>query len=583
MSAAGSGRSMLELLPPVFAQNSRHSSASSPIVETINRSELHETKVTWYVMIITMVAASGGLMFGYDNGVSGGVSAMNHFLEKFFPEVLESKLADATQETAYCKYDSQKLQTFTSVLFLTGLLASFPAAWVTTHKGRKTSMVISGALYTAGCVLLTAAEHVWMLYIGRVLLGGGVGFAIQCTTLYNSEMAPARLRGALNILFQLMVTIGILVSQLINYGAEHLPWGWRLSLGTAVIPALILLIGGMVLPETPNSLVERGYLEEARTVLTRLRGTEDIDIEYEDILMAVQQSKMIDENPYKTLFRKQYRPQLIITILMPFFQQFTGINAIIFYSPVLFSSLGAGDKTALESSAIVGAVNVLSTLVAVFGVDRFGRRKLLLEAGFQMFITELIVAILLGVYFGRSDAGVELPNQVAVGVIVLICVFIASFAWSWGPLGWLVPSEIHPLETRSAGQGLNVAVNLLFTFLIGQAFLSMLCTMKYGVFIFFAGWVVVATIFTYFFIPETKGLLIEDVHEVFAAHWFWKRMGVVAHTKDIEGRPSLVGGVDILRASMGYNSMTNSATGRSRGNPKSSVGSRPNSIFARTS
>jgi sugar porter (SP) family MFS transporter len=515
-----------------------------------NRTTQYESKFTWFVLMTALVAASGGLMFGYDNGVSGGVSGMDHFLAKFYPDILARKIAndnsvDRGVGSPYCKFDDQHLQTFTSCLFLAGLLSSFPAAWVTSNRGRKTSMVISGAAYMAGSVILTAAVHISMLYIGRVMLGIGVGFAIQCTTLYNSEMAPARLRGAMNILFQLMVTIGILVSQLINYGTERFFWGWRVSLGIAVIPALILFIGGLTLPETPNSLIERGHLEEGRDVLQRIRGTENIQIEYEDILLATQQAKMIQNgNPYRTLFSREYRPQLVITVLMPFFQQFTGINAVIFYSPILFQSLGTGDKAALESTVIVGAVNVLSTLVAVFGVDRFGRRALLLEAGFQMFVAEVIIAVLLGHYFADSS---KLPNSVSIGVIVLFCFFISSFAWSWGPLGWLVPSEIHPLETRSAGQGINVAVNLAFTFLIAQCFVTMLCSMEFGVFLFFAGWVVIMTLFTAFFIPETKGLLIEDVHEVFASHWFWRRVGAVKHSKDIEGRPSLICGVDVLR------------------------------------
>lgn len=533
--------------------------AGGPVVAAGGRTDQYESKTTVYVIITALVAASGGLMFGYDNGVAGGVSNMDGFLEKFFPDVLASKqAAEANENSNYCKFDDQLLQLFTSVLFIAGLLASFPAAWVTSRKGRKVSMVVSGAFYILGCILLAAAEHISMLFVGRVLLGIGVGFAIQCTTLYNSEMAPAKLRGALNILFQLAVTIGILIAQLINYGTERHSWGWRLSLGIAIIPAIILFFGGLLLPETPNSLIERGHLEEAQRVLRRIRGTENIQVEYEDILMATQQAQTVQVNPYRTLLKRQYRPQLIITVLMPFFQQFTGINAIIFYSPVFFSSLGSGDQAALESSCIVGAVNVVSTLVAVFAVDRIGRRKLLLEAGFQMFIAEIIVAILLAVYFGGNA---ELPNSVAIGVIVVICVFIASFAWSWGPLGWLIPSEIHPLETRSAGQGINVAVNLLFTFVIGQSFLSMLCTFEFGVFLWFAGWVVIMTLFTAFFIPETKGLLIEDVHEVFAAHWFWKRLGVVAHNKDIEGRPSMVGGVDVLRESMSASRARSSASG----------------------
>jgi sugar porter (SP) family MFS transporter len=333
----------------------------------------------------------------------------------------------------------------------------------------------------------------------------------------------------------LAVTIGILVAQLINYGTQHFYWGWRVSLGIAIIPAVILLLGGILLPETPNSLIERGHFEEGKRVLRKIRGTDNIDIEFEDIALASAAANQI-KHPFRNLMRREYRPQLIITILMPFFQQFTGINAIIFYAPQLFSSLGSSQESALLSTLIIGAVNVLSTLVAVFGVDRLGRRLLLLEAGFQMFVAEVIVAVLLAVYFGREGG---LPDDVAIGVIVMICVFISCFAWSWGPLGWLVPSEIHPLETRSAGQSINVAVNLLFTFIIGQCFLSMLCSMRWGVFLFFAGWVVVMTIFTYGWIPETKGLLIEDVHEVFATHWFWKRIGPTVHPKDIEGRPDM--------------------------------------------
>jgi sugar porter (SP) family MFS transporter len=538
------------------------------------RTDQHEGRYTPYVAMVTLVAASGGLMFGYDNGVSGGVSNMDAFLEKFYPSVFVAKNAD-NSDSPYCKFNNQKLQTFTSCLFLAGLVASFPAAWVTKHKGRKVSMVTAGAAYMIGTIILVAAEVEAMLYIGRAILGFGVGFAIQCTTLYNSEMAPAKLRGGLNILFQLMVTIGILVAQLINYGTQHHSWGWRVSLAIAFVPAFILFWGGILLPETPNSLIERGHLDEAQRVLRKLRGTDNIRVEYEDILLATQAAKEVGGNAYATLLKRQYRPQLIITILMPFFQQFTGINAIIFYSPIFFSTLGSGDKASLLASVIVGAVNVLSTLVAVFGVDRLGRRVLLLEAGVQMFIAEILVAILLGHYFANSD---DLPNSVAIGVIVLICVFVSAFAWSWGPLGWLIPSEIHPLETRSAGQGINVCVNLLFTFLIAQCFVSMLCAMEYGVFLFFAGWVVIMTLFTLFFIPETKGLLIEDVHEVFAAHWFWKRTGVVAHVKDIEGRPSMVGKVNVLQqASMaaGAPGSKVSIDRRSLGGPTKSITEEP--------
>lgn len=203
------------------------------------------------------------------------------------------------------------------------------------------------------------------------------------------------------------------------------------------------------------------------------------------------------------------------------FQQFTGINAIMFYAPVLFSTLGFKNDASLWSAVITGGVNVLSTLVAVFYVDKFGRRMLLLQACVQMLISQFVVAVLLGKYV--TDYSDKLSTTLAIVVVALLCAFVMSFAWSWGPLGWLIPSETFPLETRSAGQSITVLSNMLFTFLIAQAFLSMLCAMKFGIFLFFSAWIVLMGLATIFFLPETKKVPIEEMTEkVWKQHWFWK-------------------------------------------------------------
>lgn len=204
------------------------------------------------------------------------------------------------------------------------------------------------------------------------------------------------------------------------------------------------------------------------------------------------------------------------------FQQFTGINAIMFYAPVLFSTVGFGNDAALYSAVITGAVNVLSTVVSIYSVDKLGRRLLLLEAGVQMFLSQVVIAIILGIKV--KDDSNDLSKGFAVLVVVLVCTFVSSFAWSWGPLGWLIPSETFPLETRSAGQSVTVCVNLLFTFVIAQAFLSMLCHFKFGIFLFFSGWVFIMSFFVLFLLPETKNVPIEEMTErVWKQHWFWKR------------------------------------------------------------
>lgn len=204
------------------------------------------------------------------------------------------------------------------------------------------------------------------------------------------------------------------------------------------------------------------------------------------------------------------------------FQQFTGINAIMFYAPVLFDTLGFKNDASLYSAVITGAVNVISTVVSIYSVDKVGRRFLLLEAGVQMFLSQSVIAVILGLKV--KDHTTDLHSGYAIFVVIMVCTFVSGFAWSWGPLGWLIPSETFPLETRSAGQSVTVCVNLLFTFVIAQAFLSMLCHFKFGIFLFFSGWVLVMSFFVFFLLPETKNVPIEEMTEkVWKQHWLWKR------------------------------------------------------------
>jgi lysylphosphatidylglycerol synthetase-like protein (DUF2156 family) len=228
--------------------------------------------------------------------------------------------------------------------------------------------------------------------------------------------------------------------------------------------------------------------------------------------------------PFRTICTRPFRPQLTLNILIPFFQQLTGINAIMFYAPMLFDSLGSGSEAALLNTVIIGAVNVVATIVAIAFVDRglFGRRSLFLQGGPQMAIAEFIVGAIIATQMTTSQSVVS--HSWSIAIIVFICIFVSGFAWSWGPLAWLVPTEIQPLETRSAGQSINVCTNMVFTFIIGQSFLSMLCSMEWGIFLFFGSFCIIMTLFVYFFVPETRGVPIERVvSHTFATHWFWKR------------------------------------------------------------
>ncbi|KAK7822235.1 sugar transport protein 1 [Quercus suber] len=510
-------------------------------------------EITFYVLVTCIVAAMGGLIFGYDIGISD------------------------KSTNQYCKFDSVTLTMFTSSLYLAALLASFGASWVTKKLGRKISMLTGGLVFLAGAIINAAAQNIAMLIIGRILLGIGVGFANQAVPLYLSEMAPYKLRGSLNVIFQLCITIGILIANVVNYltpkikggygwrvslGGAAIPalfiavplylsemapyklrgslnvifqlcitigilianvvnyltpkikggYGWRVSLGGAAIPALFIVISSFFLPNTPNSMLEKNEPEKARAILKRIRGVSDkeIEAEFEDLVAASEASKAV-EHPWRNIRNRKYRPQLIMSMAIPFFQQFTGINVIMFYAPQLFKTIGFGDNASLLSALITGGINCFATLVSMYGTDKWGRKFLFLEGGIQMLIFQVSVTVFIGWKFGVSGQVIDLPKWYAGLLVFFICAYVAAFAWSWGPLGWLVPSEIFPLEIRSAAQSITVCVNMLFTFIVAQLFLTMLCHLKFGLFILFAFFVVLMTLFVYFFLPETKNIPIEEM------------------------------------------------------------------------
>ncbi|XP_010269262.1 PREDICTED: sugar transport protein 5-like [Nelumbo nucifera] len=489
-------------------------------------------RLTASVVITCIVAASGGLIFGYDIGISGGVTTMVPFLKKFFPSILR-RIENAKNNT-YCIYDSQVLTAFTSSLYIAGLVASLFAGRLTRAIGHKSIMVLGGFTFLVGAAINGAAFNVEMLILGRILLGFGVGFTNQVSGIYLSETAPSKWRGAFNTGFQLFIGIGVLSAYVFNFFSAKLYWGWRLSLGLAAAPAIIMGLCALLISDTPSSLVQRGKLEEARRSLLRIRGVEsDIEAELNDLVKASEATSAVNEDPFKSIFERQYRPHLVMAVAIPFFQQLTGINIIAFYAPVLFQSVGFGSDSALLSAIILGSVNLTSILVSTFIVDRYGRKILFMEGGIQMVVCQVAIACVIGATLGVS-ANESTSKGYSILVLVLMCIYAAAFGWSWGPLSWLIPSEIFPMRIRPAGQSISVAVNFVTTFILSQTFLTMLCHFKYGTFLFYAGWITVMTIFVALFLPETKGVPLESMHKVWEQHWFWHRFVSRAPPSDLQ-------------------------------------------------
>ncbi|XP_028804682.1 sugar transport protein 5 [Neltuma alba] len=478
-------------------------------------------RITLSVVITCIVAASSGLIFGYDIGISGGVTTMPPFLKKFFPAIL--KKASSAETNIYCVYDSQILTLFTSSLYLAGLVSSLVASRVTAVLGRRNTMILGGCTFLAGGAINGGAQNIAMLILGRILLGLGVGFTNQAAPVYLSEIAPPKWRGAFNTGFQFFIAIGAVLANCINYATSKHPWGWRVSLGLAVAPAAIMTIGAFFITDTPSSLVQRGKIDQARTALRKARGsTADVEAELDDLIKWAEKSKAIEQEPFTTIFERKYRPHLVMAFAIPFFQQLTGINIVGFYSANLFQSVGLGNDAALLSTIILGLVNLGSITVSSFIVDRLGRRLLFIEGGIQMVTCQIAVAVALAL----ADSTQHLPKGNTISVLVLLCLYAAGFGWSWGPLSWLIPSEIFPMKIRTTGQSISIAVNFLTIFVLSQTFMTMLCHFQYGAFLFYAGWIAVMTIFIALFLPETKGIPLEAMYAVWGKHWFWRRFVV---------------------------------------------------------
>ncbi|KAL0403050.1 UNVERIFIED_CONTAM: Hexose carrier protein HEX6 [Sesamum radiatum] len=338
-------------------------------LEIKSDSRQYNGRITVFALLSCMVAATGGIIFSYDVGVSGSFSIT--YLMGSWPHY------------------------------------SFFASSVTRAFGRKPSIVIGGAAFVLGAALGVAARNIYMLIFGRALLGVGLGFTIQ------------RRLGLVNIPRH-------------GRSPSSRPGSWS-----------------SFSPETPNSLIQHSNdHEKAKRALQRVRGTTDVQVELDDLIEASHASKAI-KHPYKNLMKRKYRPQLVMSIAIPFFQQVTGINVIAFYAPVLFRSIGSGESASLMSAVVIGLAGTSFTLLTSLLVDRLGRRALFHVGGIQMLVSQMLIGGIMAAKLGDHGG---LSKGYGIVVLILICVYVAGFGLSWGPLGWAVTSEIFPLEIRSAAQ-----------------------------------------------------------------------------------------------------------------------------------
>ncbi|WP_436854578.1 sugar porter family MFS transporter [Staphylococcus caeli] len=427
--------------------------------------------------LIFFLGALGGLLYGYDMGVISGALLfikddipLNSYTEGF---VVSSMLIGA-------------------------ILGSGASGPLSDRLGRRRVVFIIAIIYIIGALILALAPSMPILVLGRLVIGLAVGGSTAIVPVYLSEMAPTEQRGSLSSLNQLMITIGILSSYLINYAFTPIE-GWRWMLGLAIVPSLILLIGVAFMPESPRWLLEHRSEKAARDVMKLTFKDHEIDKEIADM----KEINRISESTWNVLKSPWLRPTLIIGCIFALLQQIIGINAIIYYAPTIFSKAGLGDATSILGTVGIGTVNVLITIVAIMIIDKVDRKRLLVIGNIGMVASLLIMAVLIWTIGIQSSAWI---------IVACLTLFIIFFGFTWGPVLWVMLPELFPMRARGAATGAAALVLSIGSLLVAQFFpvLTEVLSVE-QVFLIFAIIGICALVFVIKYLPETRGRSLEEI------------------------------------------------------------------------
>ncbi|XP_072242521.1 proton myo-inositol cotransporter-like isoform X2 [Leuresthes tenuis] len=528
-----------------------------------------------FVYVLAFFSALGGFLFGYDTGVVSGAmlllkKEMN--LNALWQELLVSSTVGAAA--------------------LSALTGGFLNGWL----GRRICILMASFIFSVGGIILSIAPDKVVLLVGRITVGLGIGIASMTVPVYIAEVSPSHLRGQLVTINSLFITGGQFIASVVDGAFSYLSHdGWRYMLGLSILPAVLQFFGFLILPESPRWLLQKGRSQDARRVLSRIRGDRNVDEEYDAIRASIEEEEKDAGGEGVVILRMlkhgPTRRALIVGCGLQMFQQLSGINTVMYYSATILQMAGVrDDKQAIWLAAATSATNFVFTLVGVWLVERVGRRKLTLGSlfGTGLSLTLLAVGFLLsaqnsppvalhpvdshnstcrlygscelcmldpdcgfcyrengtGVYdsscipvnqsstdhaaWGRCSNRTEAPDSPIWAynycptpyswiVLMGLLFYLASFAPGMGPMPWTVNSEIYPLWARSTGNACSAGVNWIFNVLVSLTFLHVAEFLTYyGAFFMYTGLVVLALLFVLGCLPETQGLQLEDIENLFA-------------------------------------------------------------------
>ncbi|KAG4304147.1 hypothetical protein PORY_002511 [Pneumocystis oryctolagi] len=491
-----------------------------------------------YVILCALYVSTGGLLFGYDQGVISIVLVMPHFLKQFSElAIAESSIYHGVPyPSSSAPYAGFYKGLMTALIELGAFLGALNQGWIADKFSRKYSIFWAVFVFTIGAIVQTIALDYATLSVARFIGGIGVGMLSMAAPLYMAEISPPEIRGFLLVLEELSIVLGIVIAFWITYGTRFIDstWSFRFPFLIQIVPSLVLGFGVLFLPFSPRWLAFKGRDKESLCSLSKLRQLPESDpiiqkewieiraeVRFQKEITKTRHPKLKDDQIFTMikleiatwfdLFKRGCWRRTVVGVGVMFFQQFVGINALIYYSPTLFKTLGLNYDMQLLMSGILNITQLLGVIVSIYTMDRLGRRPLLLIGSILMFISQLAIAIIVGIY---SHNWSIYKIQCWIGVSFLLF-YMLSFGLTWGPVPWVLPAEIFPSSLRAKGVAISTCSNWFNNFIIGLITIPLVEKTNYGAYLFFSLFCFLSAFFTWFFIPETNKHTLEEMDAVF--------------------------------------------------------------------
>nr|UJH94521.1 Stl1.2 [Starmerella bombicola] len=457
-----------------------------PPMADVPQSGLIGKKLLYFVSLFVSL---GVFLFGYDQGVMSGVITGKHF-RTYFDEPSPARIG-----------------TMVAILEVGAFVSSLLVGRLGDMWGRRRTILYGAIIFTIGGALQTAAYAFWIMIIGRIISGFGVGMLSTIVPVYQSEISPPHNRGKLACIEFTGNIIGYAASVWVDYGFSFIDsdLSWRMPLFIQCVIGIFLAVGSKFIVETPRWLLNRDKDEEGLKTLLRLYPNQSqAQAQYDEIKETVMLHRMEGKHSYLYMWRR-YKKRVLIAMASQAFAQLNGINVISYYAPLVFQQAGWKGRSALLMTGINGLVYVASTIPPWYLVDRWGRRRILMSGGLVMAFALIMISYFIFLQLSISPAL----------VVAFVMIYNAFFGYSWGPIPWLYPPEILPLSIRAKGASLSTAANWAFNFLVGEVVPILQHKMGWSMYLLPAFFSICSVILVYYIFPETKGVTLEEMDSVF--------------------------------------------------------------------